>query len=95
MAQRYSESTKGVLYIERAYNTNFECERCVFLLPSKLRKTKVKFRSTNLHLPDEIERRSSIERSERYCNLCYCNKIGDKFHVILECKAINNLRNQF
>lgn len=65
------------------------------MLPSKLRKILVKFRTTNHHLPVEIGRWGIVERSKRYCNLCNCNKIGDEFHVILECKALSKLRSQF
>lgn len=87
------ESTKGVIY--RIFKTNFECERYLLLLPCKLRKILVKFRTTNHHLPVEIGRWGTVERSKRYCNLCNCNKIGDEFHVILECKALSKLRSQF
>lgn len=54
------ESTKGVIY--RIYKANFECEHYLLLLSSKLRKIFVK-RKINYHLPVEVGRWSSVQRS--------------------------------
>lgn len=74
---------------------NFECEPSLFLLPSKLRKILMKFRTTDHHLSFVILRWKTVERSKPYCTLCHCNKIGDELHVILLCKTLSKLRNQF
>lgn len=87
------ESSKGVIY--RIYKTNFQCEHYLTLLPKKLSKILVKVRTTNHHLPVEVGRWSNVHRNERYCNLCNCNKIGDEFHYILECKVLCKIRSQF
>jgi hypothetical protein len=42
-------SSKGIIY--RIFKTNFECEEYFSLLPRKLQKIFVKFRTTNHHLP--------------------------------------------
>lgn len=47
------------------YKTNFGCERYLLLLPSKLRKILVMFRTTNHRLFVEIGRRGIVERSKR------------------------------
>lgn len=80
---------KGVIY--RIYKINFECECYLFLLFSKLRKILVKFRIINYYFFVEIGRWGIVERSKCYCNLCNCNKIGDEFYVILECKVLSKL----
>ena len=33
--------------------------------------------------------------SERLCTLCNSGQIGDKFHFILECKSLENLRKNY
>lgn len=54
---------------QKIYKTSSEYERYLFLLLGKL-KILVKFRTTNHHLPVEVGRWSTVQRSERYCNLC-------------------------
>lgn len=71
----YKEFIKQILYVNATY----------FCYPEK--QTLVKFRTMNHHLPIEVGRWNSVQRSERYCNLCNCNKIDDGFNLILGCKA--------
>ena len=86
-------SSKGIIY--RIFKTNFECEEYFSLLPQKLQRIFVKFRTTNHHLPVEVGRWVNTERNERFCTLCNCNEIGDEFHYILECKSLSKLRREF
>ena len=44
-----------------------------------------KLRTSNQKLPIECGRWQNIERNRRLCKLCQKQKIGDKFHYIMEC----------
>ena len=52
------------------------------------------FRTTNQNLPIETGRWRNIDRGNRYCNLCNCQKLGDEYHYVLECSSLNDKRKQ-
>ena len=60
-----------------------------------IRLVLCKFRLSNHKLPIERGRYSNIEREPRFCQLCNENMIGDEFHFILECPALQHLRKHF
>ena len=49
-----------------------------------------RFRKTNHYLPIETGRWRNIERGNRYCNLCNCQKLGDEYHYVLECSSLHD-----
>jgi hypothetical protein len=38
----------------------------------------------------ETGRWRNIDRENRYCNLCNCQKLGDEYHYVLECSSLND-----
>ena len=65
------------------------------VLPSDLRMYLCKFRCFSNNLPIETGRFFNIDRSERYCNLCNVNKLGDEFHYLFKCTFFNNVRAKY
>ena len=53
-----------------------------------------RFRTTNHYLPIETGRWRNIDRENRYCNLCNCQKLSDEYHYVLECSSLNDKRKQ-
>ena len=51
-----------------------------------------RFRTANHKLPVETGRWNNIELSERKCQLCESNNLGDEFHYLLECSFFRNER---
>ena len=43
----------------------------------------------------ETGRFFNIDRSERHCNLCNVNELGDEFHYLFKCTFFNNARAKF
>jgi hypothetical protein len=64
-------------------------------LPRKLRIPLCKFRSSSHKLQIERGRYNNVPRHERYCTLCNTNKLGDEFHFLLECNALDNIRRKY
>lgn len=73
----------------RIYKTEFGFENYLTILPFDLRISLCKFRCGTHRLPIECGRFFSIDRSERLCDLCNKNVIGDEFHYIFECSYFN------
>lgn len=68
------------------------------ILPLKFRKILVKFRTSNHHLPvelNELGRWEGIPLNETICPLCNKKHIADEFHYILECDAVLQVQNKF
>ncbi len=84
------ESEKCVLY--RVYKEEFGLEKYLSVLPMSLRIPLCKFRTSNHKLPIEKGRYTNILRHQRVCNKCELNKLGDEYHLLLECTWYNNLR---
>ena len=62
------------------------------MLPSDLRMYLCKLRCHSNNLPIETGRFFNIDRSERHCNLCNANELGDEFHYLFKCTFFNNVR---
>ena len=88
-ATRINESPKCDFY--KCIKHSIELEAYLNLLPYNLRKNMARFRLSNHKLPVEKLRHTGVERSERYCNKCLCNYVGDELHVLLDC---NNFKQE-
>ena len=55
----------------------------------------IKFRLSNHSLPIEAGRHRNIPYEERICTHCNEHCIGDEFHYLFECTALNDLRSKF
>ena len=81
----------------RLFKTEFKFENYLVKVPDRLRITLCNFRVGSSKLPVERGRYQNIERERRYCNICNCNKLGDEFHLLLECNGqnMNDLRKKY
>ena len=84
---------KTIVY--RIYKDTHCYENYLSNLNSKSRLALCRFRLSNHKLPIERGRFSNIERERRFCQLCNGIMIGDEFHFILECPALQHLREHF
>ncbi len=55
----------------------------------------VRFRTANHKLPIETGRWSGIYHSDRKCNLCNNNDLGDEFHYLLVCPYFLQSRKKY
>ena len=67
------------------FKNNINCEIYLHILTGQSAITMFKFRTGNHKFPVEVGRWNGIDLSERKCNLCLSNNIGDEFHYLLEC----------
>ena len=67
------------------FKNNINCERYLHILTGQSAITMFKFRTGNHKFPVEVGRWNGIDLSERKCNICLSNNIGDEFHYPLEC----------
>ena len=65
------------------------------MLPSDPRMYLCKFRCLSNNLSIETGKFFNIDRSERHCNLCNVNELGDEFHYLFKCTFFNNARAKF
>ncbi|CAG2188170.1 unnamed protein product [Mytilus edulis] len=79
----------------RIYKSDFCFEKYLSVLPSDLRMYLCKFRCLSNKLPIETGRFFNIDRTERHCNLCNANELGDDFHYLFKCTFFNNVRAKF
>ena len=77
-------SPKGINY--RMFKEDLKLENYLLKLPVKKYKLLCRFRCFNFKLPIETGRWDHIPRSERKCNLCDSDDIGDEFHYLFKCK---------
>lgn len=68
------------------------CEKYISILSGSMLFTMLKFRTANHKLPVEVGRWNNTELTDRKCNLCQLNDIGDEFHYLLVCPFFNNER---
>ena len=87
------DNDKCVLY--KVIKTNYGLENYFLTLPKIYCQTLCKFRTSNHKLAIEKGRYINIPRNLRLCQLCKEGKIGDEFHVILECSKFNNIRHKY
>ena len=86
-------SSRGHVY--KLFKPKFGFEKYLDILPVKLRKKFIKFRTSNHRFPVETGRWYNIPLNERLCLLCNKGLIGDEFHYILECTYFVNDRKMF
>ena len=87
-----SNSNSCIIY--RHIKPQFCTESYFNRLPKNLSIILCKFRVNNFKLPIVRGRYSNIERHMRYCDFCSDNKVGDEYHILLECQSpiIKSLR---
>ena len=88
-----SLSSRGKTY--QIYKEQISLERYFNLLPDKLWKPILKFRTSNHYLPIETGRWNKIPLEDRICTLCNENYIADEFHYLLKCQFFNHPWTQF
>ena len=81
-----SDSSKALDY--RIFKTKFEFKEYFKILNIGDAIKLCWFRTTNQNLPIETGRWRNIDRGNRYCNLCNCQKLGDEYHYVLECSSL-------
>ena len=86
-------SPKCVNY--RIFKTNFKIEPYITELQPRSFITLSRFRTTNNRLPVERGRWENVDRSQKFCNLCTGNMLGDEFHYLLECKYFIEERKKY
>ena len=91
--QQSKDSSKACNYY--LFKPHFEFEQYIDDLPLCYRIAFTKFRTANHKLPVEKGRYTNIQREQRTCNLCDSDHVGDEYHFLLECPALDNLRNKF
>ena len=79
----------------RIFKTNFKIEPYITELQPRSFITLSRFRTTNNRLPVERGRWENVDRSQRFCNLCTGNMLGDEFHYLLECKYFIEERKKY
>ena len=79
----------------RIYKSDFGIEKYFTVLPPDLMYTLIRFRCGSHKLPIETGRFYNIDRSERLCDLCDKEELGDEFHYIFNCTFFNTERRKF
>ena len=69
----------------RMYKTTFGLEKYLTVLPQDLLYNLCRLRCSSHKLPIETGRFFAIDRSERICNLCNKQELGDEFHYLFNC----------
>ena len=87
------DSSKGRNY--NLFKSDNKCEMYLSSLTGTSLHTMFKFRTANHKLPIETGRWNNVELSERKCQLCERNHIGDEFHYLLECTFFRNERRRY
>ena len=77
------ENSQCVIY--RIFKENLEFEPYLTQLSDNDRINLCKFRCSSHRLPCVTGRYANIPRSERICNLCNLNVMGDEFHFVFQC----------
>jgi len=86
-------SSRGKTY--QLYKEQLILEKYINILPEKLWKPLLKFRTSNHYLPVETGRWNNISFEDRICTLCHESEIGDEFHYLFTCHFFSNSRTQF
>ncbi|XP_030230039.1 uncharacterized protein LOC115556816 [Gadus morhua] len=74
-------------YIE--FKQEFKLEKYLMYEKQKSRQAICNYRTNNTRIPKVTGRYKGLERSERMCNICDSNCVGDEYHVLFECKNVN------
>ena len=87
-------SSKGMIYNLFTSNIFKARNYLEIIVRRNMIHTLVKFRTSNHRLPIETGRWSNIPRNQRICMLCK-EDIGDEFHYIMTCSALNDCRKYY
>ncbi len=79
-------TTKGICNTYRLYKEIYEMEKYLVKLNRCNHIYVTKFHTGNNQLPVITGRHHQINREERYCTKCNERKIGDEFHMLLQCQ---------
>lgn len=88
-----SMSSRGQTY--QLVKEQFIFENYLNIIPERLWRLIIKFRTSNHYLPVETGRWNNILFEDRLCTLCDKNDIGDEFHYLFVCKHFHNSRVKF
>lgn len=86
-------SSKGTHYA--LFKDNLEPENYLTKLHGANLLNMLKFRTCNHKFPIEKGRWDNVELSERKCELCQKNDIGDNYHYLLVCPFFTSQRKQY
>ena len=78
-----TKSSKGINY--SLFKDSIQLEPYLLSLPYNLYINMIRFRTGNHRMPIEVGRWDDSDISDRKCNLCTTNSIGDEFHYLLQC----------
>ena len=90
---KLDNSSKGRNY--NLFKSDIKCEKYLTKVNGSLIYTMFRFRTANHKLPVETGRWNNIELSERKCQLCESNYLGDEFHYLLECSFFFEMKDGF
>ena len=79
----------------RIFKTNFKIEPYITELQPLSFIILSRFRTKNNRLPVEWGRWENVDCSQRFCNLCTGNMLGNEFHYLLECKYFTEERKKY
>ena len=71
------------------FKQEFKLEKYLLCENHKYRRAICNFRLNNTRIPKVTGRYRGLERSQRFCNLCNDNRVGDEFHILFECNNIS------
>ena len=86
-------TSKCITY--RLFKEHFEFENYFNIINDRDIYTLCKFRTSNHSLPIEKGRWHNIDRSDRKCSICTKRDIGDEYHYIFVCPALQDERRRF
>ena len=87
--------TTSSLYNYLLIKNDLVLENYLTLLPNKLCKNIMKFRTLNHKLPIEIGKYDGTPRNERKCLKCNLDDIGDEYHYLFKCTFFENIRQTY
>ena len=81
----------------RFFKTNFEIEKYLMLLDCSDRITICRFRCRNIKAPVVTlgYTNRNIPYENRICTICNLNEVGDEFHYIIRCPALQLHRSRY
>ena len=85
----FSHKKKNYLLLKKVWKP----EQYLSNLDSVLAHSLLKYRTSNHSLPVETGRHFNVQYNERICLLCK-DDVGDEYHYLLKCSALDELRNK-
>ena len=84
------EMNEHNLYVSyRCHKKELKLEDYIKQQPYSVRRAIGRFRCSNHSLAVETGRHIGLARENRTCTKCMCNKLGDEYHLLLECQNAN------